>query len=72
MWVAAVLVSGREEVGVRSMNRDLGGQKGGGRSLCWPAESADGDIKGTKSFSQMVQKPIFSSKERGEQNSAIR
>lgn len=49
-----------------------GSLRQGGRSLCWPAKSADGDISGTKSFSQMVQKTIFRGTERGKQNSAIR
>lgn len=42
------------------------------RDLSWPAETADGDIEGAKSFSQMALKPIFSRNERGEQNSALR
>lgn len=50
------------------MNR--GATKGG--SCCWPAGSADGDIIGAKSFSQMVQKSIIRSKERKEHKSVIR
>lgn len=49
-----------------------GGSLGRGRSLCWPAKCADGDIRGTKSYSQMVEKTIFRGTEGGKQNSAIR
>lgn len=50
------------------MNRGWGAVKAGGRSLCWPTESADRDIKRVKLFSQMVLKSIFSRKEPEEQN----
>lgn len=74
--VGAVLVSrqGRRtrlSLGVWIGN-SVGGSLGRGRSLCWPAKCADGDIRGTKSYSQMVQKTIFRSTEGGKQNSAIR
>lgn len=59
---------GEGEVAVRRMNRELRR----GCHFCWPAESADGDIIGTKSFSQMVLETIFRSKERGKQTRAIR
>lgn len=58
-----------EEAEVRTVNLEW---EGAIRDLSWPAETADGDIEGAKSFSQMALKPIFSRNERREQISAIR
>lgn len=74
--VGAVLVSRqgrRKRLSLGAwIGNSMGGSLGRGRSPCWPAKCADGDIRGTKSYSQMVQKTIFRSTEGGKQNSAIR